>query len=294
MDDGVLNYFQVLGIVIIFGGFGGIASSIFDNFDTSTDQKVVEHNCRKCNSRFFFRRAVIGVAGTFCAVFLGLWLVKISLESDVQNLLYLTSFCVATGTISFTLLPRLGKKIGEQLLNEKIDEVKRVAEEAVETSNENVQYNNIKGHAITALTTKQKSDIDKAIENLDSIRSKYKRDRTVHIYLGRLYRLKESYDQAITVLREFIREIDFNPDKISASHDLVDKSDAYYNIACYHAVKAKIASNNKPERDRLLSEVYEDFRKSVELWNYNLEYAKTDRDLEWLFEEDERFKELLC
>jgi tetratricopeptide (TPR) repeat protein len=295
----MLDYWQALAVIVVFGGFGGVASSIFDNFDNFTGQNFIEHSCQNCNSAYFFRRAIIGVAGSFCAVFLGIWLGKFTIEATVNNLLYLSSFCVAIGTISFTILPQLGKKIGEQILAEKIAQNEKKAEAtekkvdiAIENSNANLNYTRVMLHAETALNTKHQSDIDTAIENLKNIQSKYKRDRTLNIYLGRLYRVRQEYDDAINLLRSYIDEIESNPDMFTNRHDNVDKADAYYNIACYHALKAKQPHDDQQEYERLITEAFEAFQTSIQLSHNNLEYAKRDEDLKWLLGEDDRFKEL--
>ncbi len=291
VSSNALNFFEVLLIIILGGGFGGFASSIFDNFDTQSAQKPIEHGCIKCNNAYFFRRALIGIAGAFCVSFLGFWMGKLSLEATTGNLLFLSCFCVAAGTIGFTILPQLRRKLAEQIINEKIDKVSEKVDSAITVTNENMEYTKAMLDAETALNTKQKVDIDSAIVNLKLIRNKFKRDRSLNIYLGRLLRANKEYNEAIITLRAFIEEIDNNTNKFNKAHDSIDKADAYYNIACYHALKAQNTIDNPMEHDRLINEAYDAFKNSVELSNGLLLYAKNDNDLKWLFEEEDKFKE---
>lgn len=285
-----LSYFEVLVIIILFGGFGGLASSIFDNFDDQSGQKSKEHDCKKCNNSYFFRRFIIGSAGAFCLAFIGFCLNQIEIISSTKNLLFLSCFSVASGVVSFTILPQLRRKLGEKLLNEKMDQINAKAENAVSTSAENMEYTKIMFEAQAAIQTKIKIDMDTAIDNLKKIRDKFKRDRVLNIYLGRLFRFNGNLNDAIMTLRNFIEEIDKNPSQFSKAHDSIDKGDAYYNIACYHALKAE-PLDKSPERDRLINEAYEAFKYSIDLSKSNLEYAKTDKDLMWLFEKEEKFQE---
>ena len=275
----------------MFGGFGGLASSIFDNFDDQSGQKSKDNECKKCNNAYFLRRFIIGSAGAFCLAFIGFCMKKITLESTTENLLFLSSFAVASGVVSFTILPQLRRKIGEQLLNDKIDQANAKADNAVSASVESMEYTKYMIEAQAALSTKQKIDMDKAIENLKKIRDKFKCDRSLNIYLGRLFRWNGNYNDAIMTLRNFIEDIDNNPDKFTRAHDALDKGAAYYNIACYHALKAEKTLDNPSERVRLINEAYDAFKYSVDLSKNNLEFAKTDKDLMWLFEKEDKFKE---
>ena len=56
-----------------------------------------------------------------------------------------------------------------------------------------------------------KIDCNQAIKDLESIEANYPTNRTLHIYLGRLYRRLENYDSAIFALRKFINNIECDP-----------------------------------------------------------------------------------
>lgn len=282
-----INYYCILTIIIFFGGFGGMVSAIFDNFDPESGQSQKTHKCSKCNSEYFFRRASIGTAGAFCAMFFGVWMEKITIVNNTNNLVLLSCFCVTAGLIGFRLLPKIGKKIEERLLEKEINELK---DKIDEKSDEGIGYTRVMLHAETALNTKSSGDIDLAINNLLEIRSKYVRDRTLHIYLGRLYRLRGEYDLAIRVLKDFINTIaNLN---ITTVHDSIDKAAAYFNISCYFALKAKKVTAISDEYGKLVNEALEAYKQSVNLSASIVTDAKTDEDLVWLFKEDQRFNEV--
>jgi len=290
----LLSYWQVLAVVLVGGGFGGIASSIFDNFDTIKGHEPIEHGCKKCNSAYFMRRALIGMAGSFCGVFLGIWLHKITLEANDTNLLSITCFCVAIGTVSFNLLPQLGKKIGEQILNDKINQADKKAEDALKTSYNAIDYSSSIAHAETALSRKQYNDIPQAVERLNKIKKDFPTDRTVHIYLGRLYRALGKYDESILILREFITNLE-RGNKHPHSHYIVDKADAYFNIACYHALKAKETfdkSGQTGEVERLVKESLESLSLSTTAWSKNKEFAGSDPDFDFI-KDKPKFAEII-
>ena len=277
--DVCLGYFHILLLVVTFGGFGGVVSAYFDNFNHEDGQTIKSHPCNKCNSSYFGRRAFIGITGAFCAMFFALWVEKITLKANTNNLMLLSSFCVVAGLISFRVLPTAVKKIEERLFEKEINDLKNKIDEKSDAS---IEYTRVMLQAETALGTKSIGDVNNSIVNLKEIRGKYSRDRTLHIYLGRLYRIKEEYDASIDILNDFISTI--NKSAVKTVHDDIDQATAYYNIACYLALKAKKVKDNPPEYDKLTTEALSSYKKAVSLSEKYESYAKTDSDISWLIE----------
>lgn len=305
----VLDYWQAIAMVFVWGGFGGMVSAVFDNFDSENDGGKSRHACSKCNSAFFFRRALIGVAGTFCALYLAMWLKKLTLENDIGNIFYLSSFCVAAGVVSIKILPQLSKKIGEQVLNDKIEKaserINKTEERISETINQlelslknsqnAVEYSSAIAAAETAMARGTKyNDIPDAIAKMIAIKQIFPKDRLVHLYLGRLYRRNGELNKAITILREFIRIIEAEGEQ-SLPNSNVDKSDAYFNIACYHSLKAaaaKESGESEEEVDRLTREALEALSTSLFIWDENKKFAQRDPDLLFI-KENPKYAELV-
>lgn len=319
-----LALWEIILIVAVSGFFGGLVSAIFDILATRNNSqslsRKVEDYCGTCEigaeikrsglvtefSSFFTNvkfqlleiifKAFIGIAGAFGVLLLGYWLGQIKMDATVSNEIFLISLCIVAGTASFRLLPKIGSKLEEQFLVQKIEQsekkVEGVVTKAVEST---VEYSGAIAHAATAMGRDAIADCQQATERLERIRPLFKTDRTLHIYLGRLYRKGEKYDDAILVLRSFIknRNESINKGDVSIT-DNVDLADAYFNIACYHVLKAQeLESTLLPaELERLKNEAIDTLHESIKLWPKNKEYARTDRDFKYI-EHNEKFKYLV-
>lgn len=297
----------ILIILIISGAFGGVVSTIFEvidkykthffdeefritNFDANYTSITLYYVNRIIQIFFIFAgKASIGIAGAFGAALVGIWIGKVSVIDTVDNKIFLISLSVVAGVISHRLLPQIGQKLEEQLLAKKITEVDKKTDSAIMQSHNAVEYSAAIAHAETALVRNAYNDIPQAIERLNKIRSQFRKDRTLHIYLGRLYRALTEYDKAITVLRDFIKAVS-GKSKISLYEEM-DLSDAYFNIACYHSLKA---SNTVVdiEKKRLVSEAITALKSATEIWPGNKEYAKKDPDFDFI-KENEEFKKTI-
>ncbi|HEY6871781.1 MAG TPA: hypothetical protein VI298_03525 [Geobacteraceae bacterium] len=151
------------------------------------------------------------------------------------------------------------------------------------TPEDAISYSSGITSAETALSRRDASDVYTSIETLEKLKNKFKYDRTIHIYLGRLYRAKGDYDNAILVLRKFINNLlDIGNENMSPNQ-IVAMSDAYYNIACYHVLKAFSPNNiSNDEASRLKSEAMVELAKSIELNPKNKEFAANDPDFNFL------------
>lgn len=297
---------ELLIYIILPGFFGGIVSALFEFLKIvrplSKDGSAVD--CSTCaffstgNSNtaqrleIIFYRALIGVGGAFGVIFLGLWVGKVSIEDTIQNRLLLISLCTVAGVVSFKLLPGIGSKLEEHLLQKKINETDQKADKAIKNSSGAISYSSAIAHADTALTRTDYHDAPQAIERLELLKvdPAFECDRTLNIKLGRLYRMTGDLDKAIITLRNFIsKKRELIQSSKPQPNDYIDISDAYFNIACYHSLKAEKlpgGNHNDEERNRLISEACEALKSSVSNWKGNVEFAEGDPDLKFIKKKD--------
>jgi tetratricopeptide (TPR) repeat protein len=280
---------ELLLYISVAGLFGGLVSGVLDNFKIPNHTSFTNQLCYKCSFKYFVGRALIGVAGAFGAIFLGISLGQVAIEDNVKNIVFIISMSMIAGTISYRLLPKIGTKLEEKLLVDKIAQTEKKADDALKSSHDAINYTSAIAHAETALSRVSRNDTPQAIERLESIREGFPIDRTLHIYLARLYRKLGDYDKAILILREFISNLD-KGGRVPHSRYIVDRADAYFNIACYHALKAKENSSRDisvAELSRLKREALESLSSSVNDWSRNKEYARTDEDFDFIRSEEE-------
>lgn len=180
------------------------------------------------------------------------------------------------------IIPHLGNKLEEEInaVNQRVTEAEKKREMATE-------YNKLISIATTTLATKNPTDVQYAISCISQDISSYRWDRTLNIYLGRLYRCQSDFDNAILTLRKFISE----KHKNNTTESQVDKealAAAYFNISCYHTLKI----NQCPqERKRLLNEAGEALKQAMNLSPNIRETALIDEDLTTFREERPDFFE---
>ena len=280
--DSQLCLFEMILIIAIPGAFGGFISSLFER---EKDNTLIW----KCISR-----SLIGIGGAFGVVLIGFWVGKISTEATVLNKIFLISFCLIGGTISFRLLPKIGTKLEEQLQLQ-IDETKRAVKNIDKKSDHVKDYSLAIASAETALTRKNEGDIDLAINRLSDIKEQFPMDRTLHIYLGRLFKVIKDYDRSIATLRDFIEELEKEHDKIGRNpHYHQDKADALFNIACYYVLKAEempVPPHSESERKLLINDALEEIKLSCDMFPKNREFAKKDDDFKFIRDMEE-FKKI--
>lgn len=304
MDDTeiprTLSWWAFLIIVVCAGMLGGLIAAVLKSlkhitenmpdYDDAASLRAHNEMCRRMKlKRFFCGRAVVGIGGGFAAILGGTWVGKISYMADTENIVSLASLCVVAGTIAHNLVPGIGEKLSDELLRNQVKNIgvttdKKTAKIAEQTAEYKAYALKI-SHADTALSTRTLSDINQAIRGMEDLAELYPTDRTVYIYLGRLFRAKKQYDRAIKVLRTFLVNIDKNSDKLS-NPDIEDaKSVALYNIACYHALKFK--ELHLESEDRLKQEAASLLRESIGFDKENLIVAKEDPDFDGVLTAEE-------
>ncbi len=282
-----LTLFGMILLISIPGAFGGFAAALFDSYG-KTDKEIAVWR--------LISRTLIGIAGAFGVVLIGFWVGKINAETKVLNQLFLISFSLIGGTISYKILPKIGTKLEEQL-QLKLDETKREVTDTVDKKTaEATDYSAAMTSADTALTTQKMFDFKLAIEMLENIKSKFPINRSLNVKLGHLYKKIKNYNNAIIVNKNFIDELNKEHSTIGKNpHYIQDSADSYFNIACYHVLKAKDVSEkhgNPEEIATLVKEALEAFKISVELLPSNRHDAIEDEDFDFI-RDNEEFKELI-
>ena len=273
----LLTIEELLLIVIISGFFGGFVSAIFYCFKENCIKKPFLVTWEK-RFYFFTGKSIIGIAGSVGVVLLGYWIGKVSTEATALNKLQLISFCTIGGTISYRILPRIGGMLENQLLKKQINELEEKTENALEKSKKAIDYSSAISFAQTALSRKTNIDVQLSIDQLEAIISDFPTERRLNIYLGRLYRKIGDYNKGIVVLRNFIENLD---KETKSPHYKIDRADSYYNIACYHSLKAQKEENEGREPNevmRLKNEALECLKNAVENNPSTVESAPTDED----------------
>ncbi len=292
--DHVLPVTALLAIIGLPGGIGGFISAVWDHLEARHTSANGMRDCgvfpRVSYTQFlcfFLGRSLIGVAGAFGIVLAGVWIGRITFTFDSDRVVGLMALCMMAGLFSRRLLPIIGLRL-EHELEKRLAEAEKNSKEAIETSRSSVSFAEAIACANTALSRDSSAEQRNAIEKLLSIREGFKRDRTLHIYLGRLYRKLGKYDEAIRVLRDFVNNVNQHKKDRETSARKVDVADAYYNIACYHALKSKELSDchgSQSEIERLKRETMDSLRLAVEGNPENRDIAERDPDFDFLRDE---------
>ncbi len=307
-----LSWWACLLLVLVAGAIGGLIGAVLKaltyiseklpDYEDEASVRAHQEMCRRMKlKRFYLGRSVTGIGGAFAAMLAGTWIGKINYTTDTENVMSLAALCVISGTIAHKLIPGIGERLQGELMRTQMKNVTRLAEERAEETEKTIEasqiYTTVISHADTAFNTEISADINLAIKELVSLRKTHPLDRTAHIYLGRLYRLKKDYNAAITTLRDFVESLDEERSGFGrTSHIDLAAGIAYFNIACYHALKLEefeSRGHSKPEISRLYNETLVALQEAVRLDPENLIAAQTDPDLEGVREKEE-VKKLLC
>ena len=288
---------EAILVGITAGLFGGLIGGIYDyvisiNKQFSGDQleqKSYINRLKLYKSKYYWiGRAVIGLAGSFgifaIVILISKLQFKLEFNASSENIILLIGIGIIAGTCSHKIIPSMGVKIQEALLGKRFEQVKaEITEEGTTTRT----YSSGISTAETKLASDNTSDIQIAINNLEELKKKFPTDRTLNIYLGRLYRKIDDYDNAILSLREFIKQLDNIRDSGETPLKEVNKNiaDANYNIACYHSLKAakeNADSGRAEEVERLVHEALEFLQLATRDHPENCIQAKEDKDFDFI------------
>lgn len=279
----MMNLLNMILLISIPGAFGGLVGGLFAS--NNENDKIA-----------LASRSMVGIAGAFGVVLIGFWVGKISAENDVLNQLFLISFSLVGGTISYKILPKIGTKLEEQLQLQMEKTKKEVVDVVDKKSTETRNYTAAIASAETALAREVTADVILAIGMLKPLKKNFPIDRTIHIKLGRLYRKLGDYDKAILTLSDLIAELNKEHSSIGKNpyyeHDIAD---AYFNIACYHTLKAEKldkSNGNSVEIEQLTREALKALKTSIDHRPGNLADAEKDSDFDFI-RDHEDYKKLV-
>ncbi len=296
----MMQSWHVALLVVIPGMVGGMISAASEYLDICSEpppepddvRGIARHEERKKNRShglFFLGRGLFGLAGAGCVLVGGLWVQKLSFIDSVDNTVFLWALMLVSGVFSRRMVPVIGDQLERELMKRRITDTEKIANNAAATSNQAVSFTEAMSFAQTALSRADTTiDVPQAIQALNKVESDFPTHRTLHIYLGRLYKRLGDYDNAILCLRTFIKNLDKQTKGRGSAETKVDIADAYYNIACYHALKARQvhdAHEREEEEVRLKKESLESLRLSVEKSPENAELAKADKDFDFIKED---------
>ena len=283
--DPISMFFIYLAFICLSGFVGGVARCLHQNKDNS--------DYKKTPITKIVINGFIGVAGAFGIVFLSLSVNQIILNAcfDIKGMMFIVSSCVIAGFMSTKVFSKLSKPFEEQIadmkesVNENIEEVQekmqKQQKEVLAASQKAIKYSEALSLAETAFDRKKKPEIENAINAINNIKDCFKDDRTLHIYLGRLYRLDDDLKNAIRSLRSFISNIENEIDSTSTTVYKTHAAAAYFNIACYHSLLAEKTKHHALEMDRMLKEAHVALLASIKLYPEYEKTAETDPDLDF-------------
>lgn len=291
VENPPMQVINLIIIVVILGLLGGIASGA---------RVLLTREIKYRNIfGYFTARGIIGIAGAFVAVVAAFWVDKLYVEAIPQNYMHLMGICTLGGLASFHILPKVDKLVDKELMNHlnhvetKADTADDKAEKAISTIQHAMDFASAMTFAQAAIAKKDNLDIIPAIDQLSALTKYFPNQRRLHIVLGCLHRRNGDLKTAIITLRNFLESLETN--KGIDVHYEVDRADAHYNIACYHALLYENAMKDnwpKDEQERLKKETYEALKIAVNGNSLNISVATDDKDLKSVKTFDE-FKALL-
>jgi hypothetical protein len=265
-----LHYWSGLGIVIFAGGTGGIVSAIGALVEGGVERGDYIA-ARGVPVRYFILgRCVVGIGGAVAVLLAALSVNKFTGSSDI-DLLALTALCFVAGSIGYRLLPIVAAQ-----LERRLGEVEKKAERADKTAKEGSDQAAVTSNVLIALQVLDRKEelaavVNQTISQLDALSSQFPQERALHIVLARLYaEKKQDYDNAIAVLRKFIKSKGSQKDK--------DVADAGFNIACY--ISLKLATETSGEaRAELEADGIATLAETLRITPGSLNDARSDPDL---------------
>ena len=129
--------------------------------------------------------------------------------------------------------------------------------------------------------------IDQNIIWLQELRPLFPFNRALHIYLGRLFRLKKEFKEAIDVLNVFVNNFESKKDNDPTTFETQTIGAALYNIGCYYTLLGEYTNDTE-----CLTHAIENFKKSYK-YDPILELYKTDNDLDFLRETYPNYMDLI-
>jgi|ERR1700733_2260746 len=285
-DISPLSSFDIADVVSLGGALGGVVDFCRQLSAEGSIRKktfVVKYDKTPLgvSSAFVYlaTSVIIGVGGAFGVQFLLIMLKSFSPNHETSNELLIFSISIIAGIGARSLIPRISDRLQEQLFK-----VQQEAEAAVsgakdatrianEIRTESTEFNRI---VSTLRAEAPESEVDDAIRKLEGfLRESEKHgptsdERTETIWLGRLYKKKGNYRDAVRALQRFLTRKEGRQERDK------DYADVLYNKACYLSL------------DKRFDEALAALRETFALSPSNKEDARGDRDFQGLRDDPER------
>ncbi len=276
-----MSLLKILSIIILSGGFGGVLGGL-SRLDTNYANIVIKNISFRVIVAFLgyiVIKILFGIGGGIVLIFALIWIGKFKTDDMIQNILFLSSLCIIAGFSGERVITILARRLEREL-----EKTKEDIRETKQKFEEEITYERAITMAVNALATGNINERKMVIEEILPLKRKLLIDRKLHIFLGRLYRKINKYDEAIKVLSDFISE----KEKVGEGTDR-DVADILFNKACYYVLKAE----NLPEieKEEIKNLAYNDLEKSFAYHPPNRGEAKSDPDFQGIWDEN-RFREL--
>jgi tetratricopeptide (TPR) repeat protein len=305
----ITHNFAPLSHLVLYLFIGGLLGGVGRALYEMTHSRICQPKSLLDAVVILFAAGVTGIITAGTLIFLGVWTDKIPINNDVKSQLTFLCFALFGGAV-YRSMPKITQNALKRIENmakeaTELAEKAQVSAEEVRKSSEELRtqataYSRGMSMAEMALARKRPEELSDAAEKLENLRAANPLDRVLHIYEGRLLRTigdvlvnsnlteaLDSYDKAIKVLRSFLANLDSNRRTYDTAKFNEDCGAAWYNIACYHVVKAEALKERASmggKIDELLNEAVEFLTCSIQLHKNNAKFARDDRDFNFLKE----------
>ena len=287
--DGKTELFRILAALLITGAFGGVVAmlNVVQVRDVLKQGRAAYGNLKRivwCIGMGAIWGAGAAMASAIILAtddkFDGLSSTEAKVKVKAEILICATG--VVAGFAGIGLLKRLSSKLGDDVKRLQ-DEMEETKEEIAEEKEQTTEFSTAIGWATLALSKPQKgrdksflSVATPAIAKLEKAHENFPHDRTVAVFLGRLYRWKDDLPNAIRVLEETVEaQKKLRGKNASAS---VDEAVMLYNLACYRNLECRSAAEDKKAGLRV--QAVAALNQATSICPEFLDDARTDSDLE--------------
>lgn len=277
-DGVVFGVSAWLFIIIASGAIGGMINHAYLNLKIFKAENIFKDKKKEHDEHYsLLNFMLIGAGGALCVS----WFKIAIMTQDeypgvlsVGNIFTVLAWSFVAGLFAFPLIELIQKKFMAAMSK---DEIANIVDSKVEDVEKEVKdtkiYNRLLTEAHTSLNSKDKRDMATTTREIEDNIDLFPIDRPLHIYLGRLYRWQLKFDEAIFTLRKFVKKrLQRENSEGLNSGDKEALATAFFNISCYHCLKAHNFENSPKEFNRLLNEALVALE---EVEQYSYELAKT-------------------
>lgn len=274
---------SLVWVLAVFGGFGGVLAALAECPLKDLRQKGIEAfgNARRLWSCLLIG-ALWGIGGAISLAALAALDGKFDSFKESDQILF-AFLSVASGFVGLQMLTLMGRRLTKEV-EAAVDEKTREAKVEMKKESEIVQeLTEAMGSAVGALGQPLGTAAayrKEALKKLLNVRNKLPTNRTVNIYIGRIYRSIDELDNAIGSLSEALGAR--TKAKIIPNDD---DSALLFNRACYYNLNAEKAdtAGQGAEAELFRQKAWEDLKESCRLTPNNKAEAASDPDLRSLF-----------